>query len=111
LIKQGGEEALYNNKVDLVLVGHIHSYERTFPVYNSTNTAGAPIYIMQGASGNREGNDGTYPPLTDLPSFIASAHNDIGFGVMTMSADGKNLKWAYYNSKSMEMLDSMVMTK
>ena len=42
--------------VDLVLTGHVHAYERTYPVYNDSLTESgssylsptAPIYIMQG---------------------------------------------------------------
>ena len=30
------EQLLYNNAVDLVITGHVHAYERTFPVYNGT---------------------------------------------------------------------------
>ena len=54
---QGLEDVLYNNKVDLVLVGHDHTYERSAAVYNNTRMEDgtAPVYLMQGASGNREG--------------------------------------------------------
>lgn len=98
LRNQGLEELMYKNKVDAVLVGHEHTYERTFPVYNFTKTDGAPVYLMQGASGNREGNNGAYPSLDQLPEWIASAHNDIGFGILTLSADGQTLKWGFYAS-------------
>lgn len=112
LMKQGGEEALFNNKVDLVLVGHEHTYERTKPVYNYTVTDGAPVYLLQGSSGNREGNNGDYPPLEEMPEWVAAAHNEIGYGILTQSADGSQLKWAFYVSAGdNEMLDSMVMSK
>lgn len=111
LINQGGEEVLYRNKVDVVLVGHEHTYERTLPVYNHTNTEGAPVYLMQGASGNREGNNGDYPPLTQLPSWVAAVHNEIGYGILTQSADGSSLQWAYYVSTGQERLDYFTFTK
>ncbi len=27
------EDVLYDNAVDVVITGHVHAYERTFPVY------------------------------------------------------------------------------
>ena len=49
---------------------HRHSYERSLPVYRSQPTStsnssyaspAAPIYIVNGAAGNREGNSGAPP--------------------------------------------------
>jgi hypothetical protein len=75
-------------------------------------TENAPVYIMQGASGNREGNDGNYPPLEQLPAWVASAHNEIGFGILTQSADGSTLKWTFYVSAGdNEVLDTVTFTK
>ena len=111
LMKQGCEDVLYNNKVDVVLVGHFHTYERTKPVYNYTVTEGAPVYLLQGSSGNREGNDGDYDDM-ELPDWAASAHNNIGYGILTQSADGSQLKWSFYESAGdNQMLDTMTMTK
>jgi len=30
------EQLFYEEKVDLVITGHVHAYERTYPVYNGT---------------------------------------------------------------------------
>ena len=54
------EDTLVQYGVNLVLQGHVHSYERSYPVYNQTVTsksyehATTPTYILQGSSGNRE---------------------------------------------------------
>jgi hypothetical protein len=60
-----GEELFIEHGVDLVMSGHIHSYERTLPmergVATSSDYAGpglSPVYIVQGSSGNRENNPG-----------------------------------------------------
>eukprot|EP00604_Paraphysomonas_vestita_P004199 CAMPEP_0174822084 /NCGR_PEP_ID=MMETSP1107-20130205/13057_1 /TAXON_ID=36770 /ORGANISM="Paraphysomonas vestita, Strain GFlagA" /LENGTH=316 /DNA_ID=CAMNT_0016040075 /DNA_START=607 /DNA_END=1557 /DNA_ORIENTATION=- len=111
LINQGGEEVLYKNDVDFVLTGHLHAYERTYPVYNHTKQDDAPIYLMQGASGNREGNDGNYPPLDQLPSWVASAHNEIGYAILTQSADGNEISWKFLESSTNTILDSASWTK
>ena len=62
----GIESILMKNKVDLVLAGHTHSYERSFPVYEfqvdrESSTDGNnffqpkyPIYVTSGSAGNRE---------------------------------------------------------
>jgi len=47
LMKKGLEDVLMENKVDLAFVGHVHSYERTKPVYKYALNEDAPVYIMQ----------------------------------------------------------------
>ncbi len=111
LISQGGEEVLHNNKVDIVLTGHEHTYERTFPVYNKTVTDGAPVYLMQGGSGNREGNNGDYPPLSELPSWVAAVDNKIGYGVLTLSEDASTITWEFFQSEGMKVTDVVTFAK
>lgn len=85
LLREQVEEAFHTHDVDVVIAGHKfvsslfdpvqpltlirHSYERSLPVYRGRPTASdnssyvspaAPIYIVNGAAGNREGNGG--PP-------------------------------------------------
>jgi chitodextrinase len=43
---------LQAEKVQLVLSGHSHNYERTFPLINSQPTAGGVTYVVTGAGGN-----------------------------------------------------------
>ena len=62
----GIESILMESKVDLVLAGHTHSYERSLPVYefqvdkestiDSSNffQPKYPIYVTSGSAGNRE---------------------------------------------------------
>lgn len=62
----GVESILMRNKVDMVLAGHTHSYERSFPVYdfdvdresskdgNNFFQPKYPIYVTSGSAGNRE---------------------------------------------------------
>lgn len=62
------EEILYENKVDLVLAGHVHSYERLYPIFQGKadkesvedngkiyNNPKFPVHLVCGAGGNREG--------------------------------------------------------
>lgn len=67
------EPLLLEAKVDLVVAGHVHAYERTHPVAHgarvgvSTLRPRAPIYLVVGASGAADTDEG-YPermsPLT-----------------------------------------------
>jgi len=62
------EEILMDNKVDLVLAGHVHAYERLYPIYKGQVDLESiskdksvyanpkfPVHIVCGAGGNREG--------------------------------------------------------
>ncbi|KAL6876449.1 hypothetical protein ACP4OV_013021 [Aristida adscensionis] len=46
---------LVGAKADLVLAGHVHAYERFFPVFDGRRNSGAPVYINVGDGGNIEG--------------------------------------------------------
>ena len=45
------EPVFARHGVDLVLMGHLHSAQRTCQVFNGTCTKGAPMYVISGASG------------------------------------------------------------
>lgn len=99
LLRSEIEDILLKYQVNLVIAGHVHSYERTYPMYQSQATSfdyeapTAPVYILQGASGNREGNDG-FP--TDLPNWSVGHSQEVGYGIL--SASTTELKFAYYAS-------------
>ena len=122
VLRREAEATFVSSRVDLVLNGHVHDYERTFPTANSTATqhaydysdaaaaAGivAPTYVTQGASGNREGNSG-FP--SDLPDWSAGHASEVGFGLLTVSR--AKLDWQFFNATAAGpvLLDSFSMTK
>ena len=104
------EDLFYNNKVDVVMSGDVHEYERTFPVYKSEKQTEAPVYILQGASGNREGNKGSFPDADKLPDWSASHSMDIGYGLMTFTGTD-TLDWQFIRAEDNTVLDTMTMKK
>ena len=48
------------NNVNIVFSGHVHAYERTYPVYKNRTDKYAPVYITIGDGGNLEGLDNKY---------------------------------------------------
>lgn len=109
------EDVFKEYGVDLVLSGHVHAYQRTYPVYKnevvstSYNSPSAPVYVMQGASGNREGNKGSHPDPSGLPDWSAATLTEIGYGVMSISAT--EISWEFHCSATAEVLDHFVISK
>jgi len=66
------------------------------------------VYIIQGSSGNREGNQG-FPE--DEPAWAAGHSSDIGFGLLTLSRS--QAQWEFFNATSAGpvLLDSFVIEK
>eukprot|EP01089_Gocevia_fonbrunei_P018942 TRINITY_DN6537_c0_g1_i1.p1 TRINITY_DN6537_c0_g1~~TRINITY_DN6537_c0_g1_i1.p1 ORF type:complete len:473 (-),score=84.80 TRINITY_DN6537_c0_g1_i1:2-1420(-) len=78
------EDVFYKYKVDLVMVGHKHDYERTLPVYqnrvvsdNYVNPA-APVYVVNGCAGNREGLEHKWVANPDPWSVVRKS--EFGYG-------------------------------
>eukprot|EP00434_Breviolum_minutum_P031013 symbB.v1.2.027430.t1/scaffold2809.1/size69810/5 len=49
------ESLFYQYGVDLVFNGHVHSYERSFPVYNNSVNECGTVHLVVGDGGNYEG--------------------------------------------------------
>lgn len=68
-------------RVNIVFSGHVHAYERSFPVYNETVLPNGPIYVTIGDGGNREGKANKW--LT-RPSWSAFREAGFGHGRLTL---------------------------
>eukprot|EP00929_Paragymnodinium_shiwhaense_P029359 TRINITY_DN16836_c0_g1_i2.p1 TRINITY_DN16836_c0_g1~~TRINITY_DN16836_c0_g1_i2.p1 ORF type:complete len:391 (-),score=29.16 TRINITY_DN16836_c0_g1_i2:136-1278(-) len=79
----GFEDLFFQHSVSLVLSGHVHAYERSFPVYHNVTRAGAPTYIVIGAGGNREGHSPAYTSQKPTWSAYREAAN-FGHGKVTI---------------------------
>ncbi len=111
-LRHQAEEIFHDNKVDLVLYGHVHGYERTSPVYkNQELPAGhAPVYILQGGSGNREGNKGdTWPNPDNTRSWSKKQSNTVGYGIMLATSD--EISWKFYEAGTDKQIDETKLKK
>ena len=113
------EAVLARHGVDLVLGAHMHGYERTQAVLagkvvtaatNGSTTyvaAGAPVYIVNGAGGNREGNEN--PSGAEAWSVPGAHTGAIGFGVLSVTFD--RMDYAFVVASDGSVFDSAVWLK
>jgi len=116
------EDVLKETGVDLFLSGHNHQFERSHPMYkgeavtrgekqgNKTvyRNPGAPIYIVNGAAGNREGNDPSWLPEWFVKWRAAhSTYFHMGYG--RIQATRSQLDWEYVDATSGKVTDSFTL--
>eukprot|EP00039_Didymoeca_costata_P023648 m.7800 g.7800 ORF g.7800 m.7800 type:complete len:463 (-) comp3776_c0_seq1:2950-4338(-) len=85
------EPLLLDAKVDLVMAGHVHAYERMYNVAYNKTKAGAPIYVNIGDAGNREG---PCPDYLQQPSWSAFRESAYGHGEIHIY-NSTHLKWEW----------------
>lgn len=107
------EALLLKYNVDLVLTGHRHNYERTFPVFNGVPTATnysnpqAPVYVVAGIGGCKEGLQGFPAAQPDWSAFRASQY---GYATITL-ASATTLEFAYFSAATNTLIDSFTLVK
>ena len=71
------EDLFYTYGVDFVLQGHVHAYERTYPVYNNKLNPCGSVYLNLGDGGNYEGPYASWRQ----PADVWSAFREGSFGI------------------------------
>eukprot|EP01087_Luapelamoeba_hula_P008112 TRINITY_DN2011_c0_g1_i1.p1 TRINITY_DN2011_c0_g1~~TRINITY_DN2011_c0_g1_i1.p1 ORF type:complete len:443 (+),score=71.85 TRINITY_DN2011_c0_g1_i1:1274-2602(+) len=114
-IQRAFDEVLYKYKVDIFFCGHVHAYERTWPVYKNktvTHSYDKPngiVVVTTGAAGDIEGL--TRKWKSPIPDYSAHRYDeDTGYGVLTVESD-KKLEWKFYKSRERRELDKFTLTK
>lgn len=79
LMRRSMESLFYEHGVDILLNGHVHSYERTYPVYNNTLNECGTTHLILGDGGNYEGE--ATPWRNDAGTTGWSAFREASFGV------------------------------
>ncbi|KAK1256954.1 putative inactive purple acid phosphatase 27 [Acorus gramineus] len=116
------EPLLLDNKVDLVLVGHVHNYERTCAVFDNeckgmpkkdkdgidtydNRNYSAPVYAVIGMAGFKLDN------FSDQGSNAWSLSRYAEFGYVRVHATKEDLRVEFVNSTTREVRDSFRITK
>lgn len=89
------EDTLYAGKVDLVMSGHVHAYERSCQVYKDVCTEGAPYYITIGDGGNKEGLASTW--VNPQPQWSMFRQASYGFGELLV-LNATHTKWSWHQN-------------
>lgn len=96
LMRENMEVLFFQYMVNIVFTGHVHAYERTYPVYRDEIQTKAPIYITIGDGGNLEGHANEY---YEKPKWSAFRNGtDYGYGTMTILNENK-LLWRWYRNE------------
>lgn len=95
-IAEAFEELFAVGRVDLVVAGHTHMYQRTLPVYRGLVNVSGPVNIVAGGAGQWEGLSKfakDHPP----PAWLAYEYNATqSYG--TLTANRTTLHWEAFSS-------------
>jgi hypothetical protein len=107
LMRDSMETLFYDNKVNIVFSGHVHAYERSYPVYLNKTDPRGPVYITIGDGGNLEGHDTQYVGQPEWSAF----RNGTQYGYGTLSINNDKMVWKWYRNidKQMVFRDMTVM--
>jgi len=95
IMREYMEELFYNFNVNIVFSGHVHAYERTYPVYKNKTDIYGTVYITIGDGGNLEGLDCIY---YSQPSWSAFRNGtQYGYGILKI-LDKYSLNWKWYRN-------------
>ncbi|CEG49357.1 calcineurin-like phosphoesterase [Plasmopara halstedii] len=119
-IQAAFEDLFIKYKVDVVLSGHVHYYERQFPVAKNKpvldgvssdgkvyDNPKAPVYILTGGPGQSEGL--TLPPAGNAT--WRAAYEYLKYGYSMLQANRTTLTWIYVASTNQTIQDNFVMIK
>lgn len=96
-MKANMESLFLSSAVDVVITGHVHAYERVYPVAHGETTPSGITYLGVGASGNREGHAGPFEQPS--PKWSATRNDTLyGHGKMTVYND-THLHWVWFANK------------
>ncbi|KAF0684440.1 Aste57867_23581 [Aphanomyces stellatus] len=108
-------------KVDVVVSGHQHAYERHLPIRESEPQLDgvsddrsvyvaptAPVYIVSGSCGSYDGHE----PYVDIPAQTWNVlYDNVHFGISTLKANRTALHWEFLHSATGDPIDQFTMVK
>jgi hypothetical protein len=106
LLRAEVEPLLLLHQVDLCMWGHHHTYQRTKPVYNSTERAGAPTHVVIGMAGYDLTHD-FYPEM--LPYF--AYRTDQHWGYTRVIVNSTHLRMQFVADDGGDVLDDFALPR
>ena len=103
-IRESLEELLHRYRVDVMLAGHDHSYERTCPVYRGRCTNRGTVHIVIGTAGFQLDLIGHY-------NVRWSKHLEVNYGYGRMTVSRSALLWEYVRNIDQSVTDSVRLVK
>lgn len=95
LMKASMEPLFKKHKVNIVIAGHVHAYERSYPVYQNNVEDDGIVYITIGDGGNYEGHASTY---LEQPAWSAYRNGtQYGHAELTLVNEEK-MMWKWYRN-------------
>ena len=113
------EDIYYNNTVDLVVQAHLHNYQRQASIYKDMMitpetdeahlmmNAKAPVYIVNGNAGNKNGKNHVLPKVP--ADWVKMSSSDFGFG--TLQVNKTTLFWQQYSTEKTRIIDYFYLQK
>ncbi|KAE9102711.1 hypothetical protein PF010_g14013 [Phytophthora fragariae] len=90
------EDVFSANRVDVVLTGHVHAYERTTKIYkNKEDATNGVYYVTTGSGGNYEGHAGPRLDDSEIPSWSLAANN-VTFGGSRVIATRESFRFLWF---------------
>lgn len=107
LMRDYMEDLFYKYRVNIALMGHVHAYERTHPVYKNKTDDFATVYVTVGDGGNLEGHARKYYEQPEWSAFRNGT--DYGFGTITLLNPNK-LQWKWFRNQDRQLVyrDSVI---
>lgn len=94
-MKANMEQLLYEHNVNVVISGHVHAYERSWPVYKNVTDPKGIVYLNIGDGGNAEGHDTHYEAAPSWSAF----RNGTQFGHGELQIlDARTAVWKWFRN-------------
>lgn len=90
------EFLLYEAKVDALIAGHVHAYERTSRVFNGKPDLCGIVHITVGVGGNREGLAHNF--LSPTPAWSLYREASYGHGVLKV-VNATHAHWSWHRNQ------------
>jgi predicted phosphodiesterase len=100
-MRESMEKLFYQYRVNIVFNGHVHDYERTYPVFKNSTDIYGTVYITIGNAGNLEGLDNKYFAQPTWSAFRNGT--EYGYGKLTI-LNKRTMLWRWYINDGKQMI-------